>query len=230
MRVAIIPARGGSKRIPRKNIKLFSGKPIISYAIKAATQSNCFDQIIVSTDDQEIAKISEYYGAAVPFLRPKELSDDHTPTTPVINHAIRWMKSQGYQIDEVCCIYSTSPLVQPKDIKDGLKMLLESTSKFVFSATTFPFPIHRGFKINEDNKAEMFWPENHLVRSQDLIPAYHDAGQFYWGNSESWLKKVNMFDEGASPLILPRYRVQDIDTDEDWIKAEYIFQALKMSL
>lgn len=226
MRLAVIPARGGSKRIPRKNIKSFAGKPMIHYPIITAQKSCCFDKIIVSTDDPEISKISLEYGADVPFKRPEELSDDHTSTAPVISHAIQYLQNQGFVIDEVCCIYATTPMLTSDDIKRGLELLHEGKTNFVFTATSYPFPIERAFHLDEEKRAKLLWPENHFVRSQDLREVFHDAGQFYWGTTNGWLQQSNMYDDGATPLILPSYRTQDIDTEEDWIRAELMFKAL----
>lgn len=228
MKLAIIPARGGSKRIPKKNIKLFAGRPIIAYSIMAALESESFDRVIVSTDDREIREIAKRYGAEVPFLRPQELSDDHSGTTPVIIHAIQHMLKIGHCVDEVCCIYPTAPMIASDDIQKGLELLIKEKPKFVFSATSYPFPIQRAFRINNKQNAELLWPENHFVRSQDLIDTFHDAGQFYWGSSKAWINQTNMYDDGAMPLLIPRHRAQDIDTLEDWVRAEYLFTAVKV--
>ncbi|OCL83068.1 CMP-N,N'-diacetyllegionaminic acid synthase [Arcobacter porcinus] len=227
-RVAIIPARGGSKRIPRKNIKLFHGKPLIAYSIENALKSKLFDKVIVSTDDEEIAKVSIKYGAEVPYLRPKELSDDFVGTSVVIEHAINFLKNQGLNIDFVCTIYATAPLLQEKYLVEGFEKLKNSTAKNAFSCTSMPFPIQRTFKITSDNRCEMFWPENFSKRSQDLEEAYQDAGQFYWTDLN---KKSNtvIFGEDSIPIVLPRYLVQDIDTLEDWVRAEFMYEAIQKS-
>jgi len=224
--VAIIPARGGSKRIPRKNIKAFYGKPLISYSIEVALKSKLFDKIIVSTDDEEIAKISKEYGASVPFIRPKELSDDFTGTGEVINHAIDFLKEQGEEIDFICTIYATAPFLQDKYLIEGFEKLKNSNAKNTFSCTSMPFPIWRTFKITEDERCEMFWKENFSKRSQDLEEAYQDAGQFYWTNLN--IKSDNIiFGIDSIPIVLPRYLVQDIDTLEDWERAEYMYEAIQ---
>lgn len=225
MRLAVIPARGGSKRIPRKNIKSFVGKPMIHYPITSAKESLCFDKIIVSTDDNEISQIAIKCGAEVPFKRPKSISDDHTGTTSVIKHAIEYFQNKGFDLSEVCCIYATTPMLMASDIKTGLDMLTNGNSEFVFSATSYSFPIQRAFELDENNYAKLLWPENHFVRSQDLKEVFHDAGQFYWGTPNAWLNQSNMYDDGALPLILPSYRVQDIDTEEDWVKTELLFRS-----
>lgn len=226
MNIAIIPARGGSNRIPGKNIKSFAGKPIIAYSIDAAKSSKVFDRVVVSTDSEEIAKVAIDCGAEVPFLRPKELSDEHTPTAPVINHAIRWFEDQGHSLEFACCIYATAPFVMPEYIRQGYETILKNKVSSVFSVTTFPFPILRSLKITKEGHLEMFWPEYELTRSQDLPEAYHDAGQFYWLKVESFLQSGKIYTYDAMPVILPRYLVQDIDTLEDWITAEKMFEVL----
>ena len=223
--VAIIPARGGSKRIPKKNIKDFFGKPVIAYSIEVAFKSNLFEKVLVSTDDEEIKKIAEEYDAVVPFLRPKELSDDFTGTGAVINHALSFLQAQGEKYDYVCSIYATAPLLQVKYINEGFEKLKNSDAVNSFSATSMPFPIQRTFKIN-DGRCEMFWPENFKKRSQDLEEAFQDAGQFYWKNLHKQSKDV-MFGKDSIPIVLPRFLVQDIDTLEDWQRAEILYEVLK---
>jgi pseudaminic acid cytidylyltransferase len=225
MNIAIIPARGGSKRIPKKNIKHFHGKPIITYSIKAAIESQCFDRIIVSTDDDEIASISKAHGAEVPFKRPQLISDDYTGTTEVISHAINWIINQKENINFVCCLYPTAPFIQPNDIRFSLKKLQAEDADFCFSVTNYLYPIQRSLKINPDNRCEMFYPEMFNQRSQDLIEAYHDAGQFYWGRTNAWLGKKPIFSNISIPYILPSHRVHDIDTLEDWKRAELMFKS-----
>jgi len=227
MKLCIIPARGGSKRIPKKNIRLFCGKPIIQWSIEAAFESKCFDKVIVSTDSEEIADISKRIGAEVPFIRPKSLSDDYTPTAPVINHAIEFIKNKHENIEYVCCIYATAPFVEAAYVKDGLKKIIDTKANFSFSVTSFPFPIQRAIKLTKDNKSQMFFPENMNKRSQDLEDAFHDAGQFYWGKSSAWLEGKSMFDDNSIPIIIPRFKVQDIDNEEDWQRAELMFKAIK---
>lgn len=227
MKLAIIPARGGSKRIPRKNIKPFCGKPIIAYSIEAAQKSGCFDKIVVSTDDEEIATLAHSLGAEVPFMRPKELSDDHTATIPVIAHAIQTLNIPN--LKAVCCIYATAPFVQPNSIQEAYEKLIKTQSTYAFSATRFPFPIQRAIRLTKDNRVEMFSPENFAVRSQDLEEAYHDAGQFYWGTTSAWLEGKIIFAPHSTAVLLPRHLVQDIDTPEDWIRAEFMYKALALS-
>jgi pseudaminic acid cytidylyltransferase len=223
MNIAIIPARGGSKRIPRKNIKLFHGKPMIAYSIEAAQKSGCFDKIIVSTDDQEIADVALQYGAEVPFLRPEKLSDDHATTMDVIQHAIGWCRKHEWSVNNACCIYATAPFILPEYIQQGLDALAVNGVEYAFSATTFPFPIQRAISLDENGAVCMFYPEYANTRSQDLPESYHDAGQFYWGEAEAFEKGKSMFDKYSRIVLLPRKRVQDIDTVEDWEFAEALF-------
>lgn len=221
--VAIIPARGGSKRIPKKNIKDFFGFPLISYSIKAALDSKLFDRIIVSTDDQEIANVAIEYGAEVPFIRPKNLSDDYSGTEVVRDHVIKYLEDNGEYFDFCCMIYATAPLLDKDFLIKGFIELKNSNASNAFSCTTMPFPIQRTFKINTNGRCEMFFPEYYMSRSQDLEESYQDAGQFYWSNLNNKSEKV-MFSEDSIPIILPRYFVQDIDTMEDWKKSRiYVF-------
>lgn len=226
MRLAVIPARGGSKRIPRKNIKLFCGKPMIAWSIEAAKVAGCFDRIIVSTDDAEIAEVARAHGAEVPFMRPPELSDDHTGTIPVIAHAIDWMAQQVCSVEFACCLYATAPFVQAQDLSKGLEVLQFSGAQYALAVTNFAAPIQRSFRITGQQRIEMFNPSQFNTRSQDLEEAYHDAGQFYWGRSEAWLSAMSLFSQVSTPIKLPRYRVQDIDTLDDWIRAEMMFEIL----
>ena len=227
--VAIIPARGGSKRIPRKNIKEFHGKPLIAYSVEVALASKLFEKVIVSTDDEEIAKVAKEYGAEVPFLRPKELSDDFTGTEDVINHTVEYLKNNNELYNYVCTIYATAPLLQKEYLIEGIERLKSSTAVNAFSTTSMPFPIQRTFKVNENGRCEMFTPEYYNSRSQDLEEAYQDAGQFYWKRLDRESKEI-MFGEDSIPIILPRYLVQDIDTLEDWKRAEVMYKVLKESL
>ncbi len=230
MRLAVIPARGGSKRIPRKNIKSFAGLPIIAWSIKAAVESRCFDRIIVSTDDIEIAEVAKAYSAEVPFLRPPELSDDQTATISVIAHAIGWHNQLGPVASEVCCIYATAPFVQASDLQHGFQVLRRTGADYAFSVTSYAFPIQRAIRITPEQRVEMFQPEHFNTRSQDLEEAWHDAGQFYWGNAQAWLAGKPIFCRDAAPVVLSRHRVQDIDTLEDWERAEWMFKALNQTI
>ncbi|MFT0849633.1 pseudaminic acid cytidylyltransferase [Achromobacter sp. F4_2707] len=227
MKLAIIPARGGSKRILRKNIKPFCGKPMIAWSIEAALESGCFDHIIVSTDDDEIAEVARQYGAEVPFMRPLELSDDHTGTIPVIRHAIEMINSQGRTVEQACCLYATAPFIRAEDLRRGLEILQGSGSDYAFSVTSYAFPIQRALRLTREGRVEMFNPEHFTTRSQDLEEAYHDAGQFYWGRADAWLQGKMIFNPASLPVMLPRHRVQDIDTPEDWLRAEWLFKAMK---
>lgn len=228
MRVAIIPARGGSKRIPRKNVKAFHGKPMIAYSIEAAQSSGCFEKIIVSTDDAEIASVAKAYGADVPFWRPANISDDYATTMDVMAHAVRWCEKEGWSLDAVCCLYATAPLIEPEDLRKGYQLLQTAGTQFVFSATSFPFPIQRAIKVDKQGFASMFCPENEHVRSQDLEESYHDAGQFYWGTPRAFLDKLSMFSSHSRVVVLPRERVQDIDTPEDWALALSVFSYCRL--
>jgi pseudaminic acid cytidylyltransferase len=228
MKLAVIPARGGSKRIPRKNIKSFCGKPMIAWSIDAALQSGCFDHVMVSTDDAEIAEVARQCGAQVPFIRPTTLSDDHTGTIPVIRHAIEWFNERGQASDQVCCIYATAPFIGAADIRRGLDILTEAGSDYAFAVTKYPFPIQRAIRITDQGRVAMFDAEHFNTRSQDLEEAYHDAGQFYWGRATAWLTGKVIFSPHSAAIQLPRYRVQDIDTVEDWKMAEYLFHAVNL--
>lgn len=226
-KVAIIPARGGSKRIPRKNIKPFFGRPMISYSIQAALDCGLFDKVIVSTDDDEIAEVARSCGAEIPFLRPAELANDHAGTGAVIVHAIDWFRQQGIRFDAACCIYATAPLLEPERLKEGWELLQQPGKRFAFSVTSYAFPIQRALKRNADGSVEMFWPDNLMKRSQDLEPAYHDAAQFYWGWCDAFLNGEVTFSPISAPVVLPRNLVVDIDTPEDWEVAEVTYRVLK---
>lgn len=227
MNVAIIPARGGSKRIPRKNIKMFCGKPMIAWSIDAAQKSGVFDRIIVSTDDEEIAAVAKEYGAEVPFMRPEELSNDFAGTIPVIRHAVEWLTINGESVDFVCCIYATAPFIRPEDIIRGLNTIREQQADYSFTVTRFPYPIQRALKVNQQKQISMFSPDMFHVRSQDLEESWHDAGQFYWGTSSAWLNEKPIFSANSYSIELPRERVQDIDTQEDWRVAEWLYKAME---
>lgn len=229
MNIAIIPARGGSKRIPRKNIKLFCGAPMISYPIKTALQSGCIDRVIVSTEDEEIAAIARSYGAETPFVRPKELADDYTGTSAIVRHALNWLDEQQQSVDMACCLYATSPLLLPDDLRAGLSMLQSDDQlDFVFSAARFSFPIQRALLQDKQGGVVPFDCDSIKMRSQDLAPAFHDAGQFYWGQTSSWLSaNRSIFSPSSRMLVLPDHRVQDIDTLDDWHRAEVLYHLLQ---
>jgi pseudaminic acid cytidylyltransferase len=225
MKIAIIPARGGSKRIPRKNIKNFHGKPLIAYSIEAALESGCFDRVIVSTDDNEIAEIAKRYGAEVPFTRPDNVSDDFTTTIDVIKHAINELSLADDC--QLCCLYATAPFVQSNDLVKASILFCSSNIDYVFSATEFSFPIQRAIKIDDNGLCDMFYSKYANTRSQDLEKAYHDAGQFYFGSVSTFKQNKPFFHGSKSkPFLLPTYRVQDIDTVEDWNRAELLFEVL----
>ena len=226
MKLAVIPARGGSKRVPRKNVRPFCGRPMMAWAIDAARQSGVFDQIIVSTDDPEIAETASSLGAEVPFMRPAELADDHADTITVIAHSTQWARNEGRPLKAVCCIYPTAPMIDPRDLAEGLRLLEEGQQDFVFTATDYASPIFRAFVEEAGGGVEMIFPEHFGTRSQDLPRALHDAAQFYWGRPQAWLTAKTLFGSRSTALPVPRWRVQDIDTPEDWVRAEALFRAL----
>jgi pseudaminic acid cytidylyltransferase len=224
MIAAIIPARGGSKRIPRKNVREFCGRPMIAWSIQAARKSGLFQRIIVSTDDREVSEVARQAGAEVPFIRPAELADDHTPTLPVIRHAVRWLEDHGEVVEAACCIYATAPFLRTEKLHNGLEVLHQFPgTDFVFAVTNFGFPIFRALRLDAGGRVAMFWPEHEKSRSQDLPEAFHDAGQFYWGTGVAWQKCAGLFSSRSRGLALPRTQVVDIDTEEDWRLAERIF-------
>ncbi|MET4017225.1 pseudaminic acid cytidylyltransferase [Bradyrhizobium barranii] len=229
MKIAVIPARGGSKRIPRKNIRPFCGKPIVAYSIGAARESGLFDEIVVSTDDEEIATVARQFGATTPFVRPKEISDDFTGTNAVVKHAVTWFTERGNEISHACCIYATAPLIQSRYLRESHDTLTSSDAAFAFSVASYAFPVQRAVRITTSGRVDPLYPEHRLTRSQDLEPAYHDAGQFYWGTAAAFLENVPLFSEQSIGIVLPRMYVQDIDTLEDWEQAEYMFRAISRS-
>lgn len=226
LNLCVIPARGGSKRIPRKNIKDFCGKPIIAYSIEAAINSGLFSDIIVSTDDTEIADVSTKYGASVPFFRDKSLADDFTGTTPVVANAIKEMQKLGKNYDYICCIYATAPFLNPSFLKDAYNKLISSNKQFAFSICEFNAPVFRSFQKLQDESVEMFWNENFNKRSQDLPKAYFDAAQFYFGRPDAFLNNLQIFATHSIGIEIPREYVQDIDNLNDWICAEAMYKAL----
>jgi pseudaminic acid cytidylyltransferase len=225
MKIAIIPARGGSKRIPRKNIRQFAGKPMIAHAIETARASGLFEHVIVSTDDKEIAKIARDWGAETPFVRPVELSDDFTPTVPVVAHAIQSCEELiGGQVDHVCCIYPGVPFIEIGDLKESWALLNRSNTDYCFPIAEFPSNIQRAMRRGENGRMVSFYPQYELVRTQDLENAYHDAGQFYWGAKQAWLTNPRVHASGTG-FPIPFWRVIDIDTEDDWTRAERMYQA-----
>ncbi|WP_419736693.1 pseudaminic acid cytidylyltransferase [Pseudomonas sp. COR18] len=226
--VAIIPARGGSKRIPRKNLKLFHGEPMIARSIRLALNSGLFEQVVVSTDDAQIAEVAREQGARVPFMRPATLADDFTGTAAVIAHAVEALAQQGQVFDYACCIYATAPLLQGRFLREGFELLERHPERsFAFSVCEFGFPIQRALTLTDEGALTALYPEHRQTRSQDLPPAFQDAGQFYWGRSAAWLRGDVLFSERSLPVRLPRHLVQDIDTPEDWLRAEYLYSALQ---
>lgn len=226
--IAIIPARGGSKRIPRKNIKNFLGEPIINYSIKAAFESNCFSEIMVSTDDKEIAEVARESGAKVPFLRSKQASSDYATTADVLDEVIKAYQKLGEKYDYICCVYPTAPLILSSRIVQGLKKLLQSGADSIMPVVRFSFPVQRALKIKKDRLAA-YSPEDIKKRSQDCLPLYHDAGQFYWIKTGAFLKEGNLLTKSTVPLMLSELEVQDIDNESDWALAELKYNLLKRS-
>lgn len=228
--VAIITARGGSKRIPRKNIKPFQGKPIIAYPIEAALQSGLFDLVMVSTDDEEIAGISKQYGAEVPFYRSPDNSDDYAGTGAVMVEVLQQLKDIGKTFDYACCLYPTAPFVSVHSLQESFRLLQEKRYDSVFPVCAFSFPILRSLKMNPDGRVEMNFPENFARRSQDLPPAYHDAGQFYWTRVEAFEQDPKLYTANSGAIVLSELEVQDIDNESDWALAEIKYSMLKRSV
>lgn len=226
MKAAIIPARGGSKRIPRKNIRPFHGKPMIAWSIEAARACGLFERVIVSTDDEEIARVAEEWGAEVPFMRPAELASDHAGATAVVTHATQWLIDQRLSLDAVCCILATAPFIRTSDIQAGWSLLASGDWDYSFGVTDFAAPVFRAFKEAAGGGVEMIFPQYFATRSQDLPVALHDAAQFYWGRPHAWLEGKRVFDLRSKPVMIPRWRVQDIDTEDDWTRAEMLAPSL----
>jgi pseudaminic acid cytidylyltransferase len=220
--VAVIPARGGSARIPRKNIRHFRGKPIIAWSIDAARASGLFDRVVVSTDDPEIAAVARSCGAEAPFVRPAELSDAFATTLDVIAHAVTWLRAHGDDPADVCCIYATAPFVHPADLAAARALLTAENCPYVFPATTFEFSVFRALSHEGDGRFALLFPAHEDTRSQDLPEAVHDAGQFYWGRAEAWAGRTPIYGPQSRILLIPRWRAQDIDTPEDWMRAELL--------
>ncbi len=225
MNIAVIPARGGSKRIPRKNIKPFGGKPMIAYAIAAARESGLFEHVVVSTDDDEIAAVATQHGATVPFRRPKELADDQTVTVPVIAHAAQWFADQGQAPQAVCCIYPCVPLLRADDLRGAFAMFTERDADYVYPVVAFHSSPWRAMTQLDGQPMRFVYPEYELTRTQDLPKCYYDAGQFYWGKTTAWTRGLRMHSNGHG-WEMPGHRVVDIDTPDDWLRAELIARAL----
>ncbi len=228
MRMCVIPARGGSKRIPKKNIKKFLGKPIIAYSIEAALESNCFEEVLVSTDDEEIAELSKKYGAYVPFIRPQKLSDDISNTLSVVKHAIE-QRDTNNNIENVLCLYATAPFVDAKTINQSYENFIDSNASFCLGITNFTFPIQRAVRISHNNRIEMINEDNANKNSQDLEEAFHDAGQFCWGKASAFKKELSIYSGSTVPYVIKNSYVQDIDTIDDWIKAETMYRLLRLN-
>lgn len=227
MRVAIIPARGGSKRIPRKNVKPFFGVPMIARTIQLALESSLFDHVVVSTDDIDIADIAKKAGAQIPFMRPLDLADDLTPTVPVIAHAVQLCGKLGWDISYACCIYPCVPLLNHKDIEAALNMALVQDADFVYPVTDYAHPIQRAMRRSATGAMSLYSPQYELTRTQDLEKSYHDAGLFYWGKASAWLAHKKMHTAGLG-MPIPHWRVVDIDSEDDWRRAELLFKTMQL--
>jgi pseudaminic acid cytidylyltransferase len=226
MNIAIIPARGGSKRIPRKNIRLFHGKPMLAWSIAAARASGLFAHILVSTDDTEIAAVAQAAGAEVPFLRPPELADDMAATQPVIAHALRWCTANGVEVENACCIYPCAPFVRASDLVATLELMQAAGTAFAYPVVHYAHPVQRAMRRLPDGRMQFLQPENELARTQDLEASYHDSGQFYWGSAAAWQGTQTLHSHGAG-LPIPHWRVVDIDTEEDWERAQRLFALMQ---
>lgn len=226
-KLAIITARGGSKRIPRKNIRNFLGKPIIAYSIETALNSKIFDEVMVSTDDDEIAEIAKKYGAKIPFKRSAETSNDTATTTDVIIEVLNEYKKLGFDFDYTCCIYPTAPFIQPEILKTAFDTMIKDGTSAAIPVVKYSYPIQRALKIDSENKLSMIYPEHSRTRSQDLEPIFHDAGQFYWFKVSAIGHNMELLKMKASPIIISETQVQDIDTEEDWVIAELKYRLVK---
>jgi N-acylneuraminate cytidylyltransferase len=227
--VAIIPARGGSKRIPRKNVRSFGGLPMLAWPVATALQSGLFGRVIVSTEDEEISKVAREAGAETPFVRPLELADDYSCTASVMEHAAQWLQVRGELPTELCCIYPTSPFLTAEDLKRGLYLLRGGDWSYVLAATAFEAPLYRGFKISVDGCLKMLFPEHASTRSQDLPQVFHDAAQFYWGRADAWLQRRAGLGTDSTAVLIPHWRAQDIDTEDDWHRAEIMALTFKQN-
>jgi pseudaminic acid cytidylyltransferase len=226
MKVAIIPARGGSKRIPGKNSKMFRGKPMIAWAIGYALEARIFDKVIVSTDDALIAQVARTVGAETPFVRPADLADDLTPTVPVIAHAVEACQAMGWEIEYACCIYPCVPFLQTSDLVDAFALMQESDAHFAYPVTDYAHPIQRAMRRLPTGQMQFFEPEHELTRTQDLEKSYHDTGQFYWGKASAWKARMKMHTSGVG-MVVPNWRIVDIDNADDWKRAELLHEVLK---
>lgn len=224
--IAVIPARGGSKRIVNKNIRAFAGRPLIEYAIELAQTSGLFERVVVSTDAPEIRDVALQAGADVPFVRPANLADDHAPTSPVFHHALEAVGA-GSKFDYACCIYPATPFTIADDLRQGLALLADEGASSSMAVTTFAAPIWRALKQRQDNTLTMVWPEHRDTRSQDLPETFHDAGQFYWVSVLQFLQNPVLYSEQTRGVVYERWRAHDIDTNEDWTLAEMIFRSIR---
>ena len=225
--IAIIPARGGSKRIPGKNFKKFNGKPIIASTIQKLKKSKLFDRIIVSTDSNKIAKIAKKNGAEIPFKRPKTLSNDYTSGVSVISHGIKFLINEGCKFDYVCCVYATNPFLQISDLKKGFKKIKSKKINYVFSATPYRFPFFRSFTFSNKEGIKVLFKKNINKRSQNLKTIMCDAGQFYWGQKNAWMKEKEIFGKSSDIIEIPEWRYHDLDTLSNWKRAELSYKILK---
>lgn len=223
MNIAIIPARGGSKRIPRKNIKLFGGQPMLAHAITKAKESGLFEHIIVSTEDEEVREIALKYGAETPFVRPLELADDHTPIVSVVAHSIRVCQEFGWGVSLVCCIFPTVPFLQHQDLLGAMNLLKSSRAGYCFPITEFHSAPQRALLRDHNGSVAPMYPQYEMSMSQDLRPAFCDAGQFYWGRVDAWLTNQKIHTNSLGYTI-PKWRVVDIDTKDDWQRAEQLYK------
>ncbi len=226
MKIAIIPARGGSKRIPRKNAKSFFGVPMIARTIHLTLDSGLFDHVVVSTDDIEIANIARQAGADIPFIRPLDLADDLTPTVPVVAHAVQSCNELGWDVTYACCIYPCVPLLDIKDIAAALNMALVKDADFVYPVTEYAHPVQRAMRRSEIGQMSLYSPQYEMARTQDLEKSFHDAGLFYWGKASAWLAHKKMHTAGLG-MPIPHWRVVDIDNEDDWRRAELLFKAMQ---
>jgi pseudaminic acid cytidylyltransferase len=226
MKIAIIPARGGSKRIPGKNSKLFCGKPMIAWAIGYALESKMFDKVIVSTDDNLIAEVARSAGAETPFIRPDNLADDLTPTVPVIAHAIETCQAMGWAIEYACCIYPCVPFLRTSDLVNAFTLMQEKDANFAYPITDYAHPIQRAMRRLTTGQMQLFQPEYELTRTQDLEKSYHDTGQFYWGKAGAWTSRLKMHTSGVG-MPVPNWRVVDIDNADDWKRAELLYEVFQ---
>jgi pseudaminic acid cytidylyltransferase len=227
MKLAVIVARKNSERIKNKNIKIFYGKPILSYSIKTAQKSKLFDKIIVSTNCKIIKKVAQKHGAEVPFIRPENISDDNTKTITVVQHSIKWLKNNNFKPEYVCCIYPVAPLIHPIDLKKSFNILKKNNYDFIISSGKYCYPINKSFTIR-NKRINLYKASTSSLSTKFFTPSYHDAGQFYWGKRDTWEKKRNLLNNNSFPYILPYLRFWDVDYPEDWVVLEKLFKLQKI--